>query len=542
MKMQISEQIQKHVDYAKRNPKEFRIAFERFLCSNSLIDFIKCGWHSLEPGVPFVDNFAVRAICDHLQAVTDGSIKRLLINVPPGSSKSLSSSVFWPAWEWGPKGLAHYRYVSFSHEQKLATRDLVRCRDLMMSEWYQELYGHIFTFKRDQNMKMYYENSMTGWRQACAAEGLTGRRGDRVIGDDPHSVKGAESDAKREAVIQIVSETVPTRLNKQGESAIIYIMQRVHEKDTTGHILASELGYEHLMIPMRYESDRRCFSIVKPTYIKEPVIKDCVLDRRDYMWRPVKEVDNHDGNIRKMYSIDPRTEDGQLMDPIRFNEQAVSDLEKALSSWGGSYAISGQLQQRPSPRGGGLFKKSDFQIIELNDIDIKSGRIVRGWDLAASTGKTSAYTAGVKMMLDQQGRIVILDVVRFRGTPGTVNDKLLTTAKIDGKSVIIDMPQDPGQAGKSQKVAFAKLLHGYNCRFSPETGSKENRASPLAAQSEALNVYLVRAAWNDIFIAEACLFPNGQYKDQIDAASRAYSALLRNKKQTVSGGGLLITG
>ena len=100
-------------------------------CEFSLYEFVKQAWPVLEPGVTFVDGWAVRAIAEHLQAVTDGQCKRLLINVPPGMSKSMLTNVFWPAWEWGPRGLAVHRFISASYEQGLATRDMVRCRDLL---------------------------------------------------------------------------------------------------------------------------------------------------------------------------------------------------------------------------------------------------------------------------------------------------------------------------------------------------------------------------------------------------------------------------
>ena len=512
------------------NRDQSLLALDKYESEKSLLGFIRCGWKALEPGQSFVSNWGLEAICDHLEAVTRGEIKRLLINVPPGCTKSMSTNVFWPAWEWGPIGLPHYRYISFSHEQNLATRDNVRCRNLIQSEWYQALWGDQFGFKHDQNAKVYYENDKTGWRQSCAARSLTGRRGDRVIGDDPHSVHGADSDAEREEVLQICSETVPTRLNNQAESAIVYIMQRVHERDVSGLILSSEMDYEHLMLPMEFESSRRCYSIVKPSYIKNPKLQTVYYDNKEKAWSAEKPEKVVDIKSAKRYNVDKRKEDGELLDPKRFPKQAVEELKSALRSWGGTYAEAGQLQQRPAPRGGGMFQRDDFQYAD-NLKDFKFRRIVRGWDFAASDRKQSPYTVGVKMGLTIENDIVIIDVERFRKRPGAVERSIKATATSDGRSVFIDMPQDPGQAGKSQKAAFAKLLHGFNVSFSPESGSKEQRANPLSAQCEAGNVVLLRAPWNDVFIQEAAVFPNGEFKDQIDAASRAYSNLIRKRKR-----------
>ena len=523
---------------ALSNPSQALEALDKFESEQSLLKFMKLGWEALEPGVDFVPNWGVCAITDHLEAVTSGQIRRLLINVPPGGTKSMTTNVYWPAWEWGPKKLPHYRYISFAHERELATRDNVRCRNLINSEWYQLHWGADFQFKSDQNAKIYYENTATGWRQACAAGSLTGRRADRLIGDDPHSIKGADSEATRESVLQTFSETVPTRLNKQSESAIVVIMQRVHERDVSGLILASELGYEHLMLPMEFEKARRCYSIVKPSYIKDPKLEIVHFDTAEKAWVKDEPQGQPEFKTEKRYNVDIREKEGDLLDEVRFPKDSIEELKKALRAWGGTYSEAGQLQQRPAPRGGGLFQKNDFQILDSRrGIE---GRIVRGWDFAASIGAQAAYSAGVKMMLTSDGRIIILDSNRFKKTPGGVEDEIKRTAEVDGHETRIDMPQDPGQAGKSQKAAFMKLLHGFVVHFSPETGSKEHRASPLAAQCEAGNVYLLQGSWNNDFINEAALFPAGQFKDQVDAASRAYSALIRKKVRKIPSAPVII--
>lgn len=499
-----------------------------------LIDFIRNGWEALEPGQPFVTGWAVEATCDHLQAVTEGHIKRLLINVPPGCTKSMTTSVFWPAWEWGPRGMASNRYILAAHEQNLAIRDNVRSRDLMLNEWYQEHWGEYVQFKGDVNAKTYYENKATGWRMASSVgSGLTGYRGDRLILDDPHSIRKADSDAFREEVLRWFAETLPTRLNKPSESAIVIIMQRVHERDVAGLILAEELGYEHLMLPMEFEPERKCYSIVKPSYIKNPKKVKVKWNEHHKSWVPDKQ------GTHEKYSVDPRTKDGELLWPARFSEQSVDELKKALRSWGGSYAEAGQLQQRPAPRGGGMFQKDDFNVVDKAP---EGGRTVRGWDLAGTdkkANKKAAYTVGCKIRL-VNGNIYILDVARKQVSPSGVEKMILANTQRDGHGIVQDFPQDPGQAGKAQKFAIAKLLHGYTFVFSPETGSKEDRATPLAAQSESGNVYLVRADWNQSFINEAALFPNGQFKDQIDAASRAYYCLLRKRRRLIGSAPVII--
>lgn len=518
----------KRLQAAMANPQMALDAIGKIESERRLIDFMKNGWHALEPGTPFVPGWAVEATCDHLQAVHEGEIRRLLINVPPGCTKSMTTSVFFPAWEWGPRNRADYRYILASHEQNLAIRDNVRSRDLMKSEWYLKNWGENIQFKGDVNSKIYYENMSAGWRYASSvSSGLTGYRGDRVMLDDPHSVKGADSDAIREETLRWFSETLPTRLNKADESVVIIIMQRVHERDISGLILAEELGYDHLMLPMEFESERRSYSVVKPSYIPNPKRVKVSWDTDEKAWRP-----NKHGTVMK-YASDPRKKDGDLLWPERFSAKSVEELQKTLRSVGGSYAEAGQLQQRPAPRGGGMFQKDDWQYVDRVPAD--AVRRVRGWDLAATStkeNKRAASTASTRMSICD-GKIYIEDVDSDQLSPSAVEKRIKSKAAQDGWSVLQDFPQDPGQAGKTQKTAIGKLLHGYTFTFSLESGSKENRANPLAAQVEIRNVYLVRGHWNTAFVNEASLFPNGRFKDRIDSATRAYASLISKRKRLV---------
>lgn len=501
--------------------------YERTFCENSLLDFITFAWPALEPEVDFVTGWVIERMAAHLEAVSEGKIKRLLINVPPGFCKSMLVNVFWPAWEWGPRTNAHYRFISASYEKTLATRDLVRCRDLLQDDWYQKHWP--LKFKGDENQKTRYENASTGWRQsASVGSALTGHRGDRIIIDDPHSVKTAESELEREESLRWMSETVPTRLNKQGESAIVVIMQRLHARDVSGLII-DELGedYVHLHIPMEFESQNCCWSPVPSPYSEAEWCRR-IKDEGDPVPRYEYVTPDHP-EAKLMYKQDPRTEEGELAWPERFPHHSVESLKRAFRAVGGSYAEAAQLQQRPVPRGGGMFSRDSWQIVpERPNVP---GYSTRGWDLAASTGKSAAWTVGLKLTLLDDGRLVIEDVRRLRGTGLAVEQAIFECAQLDGYDTRISIPQDPGQAGKAQVAGFARLLHGYDVSFSPESGDKETRAIPIAAQVEGGNVLVVKAPWNDTLFAEAGLFPNSQFKDQVDALSRAYHDLLKGRDE-----------
>ena len=218
---------------AVRREREVRLA------EASLSEFAKQAWHVLEPVSELKWGWALDAICLHLQAVSDGDIKRLLMNVPPGSMKSLLTNVLWPAWEWGPLGMPSMRFLSTAHKQDLAIRDNLKCRRLIQSEWYQSRWS--ITITSDQNSKSKFENDKTGFREAMAFTSMTGSRGDRVTLDDPLSVDDANSEAALAAAESTFREALPTRVNND-DSAIVVIMQRLHEKDTSGIILKEMLG------------------------------------------------------------------------------------------------------------------------------------------------------------------------------------------------------------------------------------------------------------------------------------------------------------
>lgn len=443
--------------------------------------FVRKAWPIVEPQTDIVWGWHMDAICDHLQAIVEGRMyPRLIINVPPGSSKSLLVSVLFNAWLWGPRGQTGKKFLSTSFEIGNVTRDTRKTRNLIMSEWYQELWPEVALTRRAERS---FENSGTGVREGVAFGSITGKRGDVFAIDDPHSVKGAESEVERKNAIRDFIEGGLNRLNNQAESAIIVVMQRVHENDLTGALLALEVGFEHLMIPMEFEPERAC--------------------RTQIGWR------------------DPRIDDGELMDPVRMPKSEVDKLKRVSD-----YMWAGQYQQRPAPREGGMFKVDKIEIVTHAPA---GGRACRGWDLAASKTATSPYTAGAKLLQAPDGYLYIMDMRRKRASPFEVEQLIDTMADIDGPDVRQSIPQDPGSAGVAQKQHMAKKLAGKNFRFSTEKGSKEQRAVPFSSQVEAGMVRMVKGDWNGPLIDEMRNFPNSTYKDQVDALSRAYADLLGHR-------------
>lgn len=518
------------LDQIARQPEAFTAAVDKELSKRSLVNFIECGWHQLEPSRPLILGWHIYAIADHLEAVTRGDINRLLITVPPGTMKSMTVGVFWPAWEWGALNKPETRYLAASYKENLAKRDNVKCRRLIQSRWYQDRWGDRVRLVGDQNEKLKFENEATGWRMAMGFNSLTGERGDRVIIDDPLSVDMAKSDKERHNARDTLLEAVPTRLNDPDNSAIVIVMQRLHEEDPAGIVLEKDLGYVHLMLPMEFETERKCYTLVKPTgytgeaqkgrydataqqwYFKGDVVPE---KRREY----VKAAHWQD-----VYPQDKREVDGELLFPERFSSDVVERDKRSL----GAVAHAGQNQQRPAPREGGMFKRGNFRYIEAAEVP-EDTKWFRGWDLAATDSPEAAQTCGVKIGKSKDGRFFIAHVIRERLGPNDVRKLILNTAISDTRKVKISIPQDPGQAGKAQALDFVQRLAGFRVKTSPETGDKITRAEPFAAQIEAGNVYIVGGPWVDGFLDEVCLFPNGKFKDAVDACSRAFGELTSEK-------------
>lgn len=449
----------------------------------TLDGFILEFWSVLEPKKELKFGWALLAMCRHLEAVTEGLIQFLLMTVPPGMMKSLLL-VFWTAWEWGPIGRPDIQVLATSYSQPNVLRDNIKLRRLVESEKFQALWP--LKLREDQNAKGKFENTGNGFSEARPFSSMTGGRGDRVKIDDPHSTETAESDTERDTAVRIFREGITDRLNDLTMSAIVIIMQRLHEQDIAAVAMQLDIGFVHLMLPMEFERERACQTFV-------------------------------DG---KLFFEDPRTEEGELLFPERFPAPEVIRLKKAK----GSYAYSGQYQQRPAPRTGGMFQRGDFEIVDAVPANAKR---CRAWDFAATqpkAGKQPDWTVGLRMAY-VEGIFYVEDIRRDRWSPADVEKNLKNTASQDGLTVRIRMPQDPGSAGKSDAATKVKLLAGYNVKAMPVTGEKSVRAKPASAQAEAGNVKLVRGLWNETFLDEVCSFPNASFDDQVDAFADALNEL-----------------
>jgi predicted phage terminase large subunit-like protein len=452
---------------------------ERILCERSLSYFIRRAWKHIIPDT-YQHNWHIDAIAEHLEAVANGQITRLLVNVPPGTSKSTIIGVMYPAWLWGPGKQPGHRYIGAAYEQGLAVRDNRLMRALVTSEWYQSLWPIAMT--GDQNEKLYFENQHRGFRQACAVASMTGRRGHTIAWDDPLSPEKAHSITHRETAIRVLSETVPTRLNDPEKSSIIIVMQRLHEGDPSGHIISSDLGYDHLCIPMEYDAPR------KPTSIG---------------W------------------LDPRTKEGELLDPVRFPQHVIDRDKKAM----GSYAWAGQMQQRPSPSGGGIFRDEWWKYYTVHPL-LTYRKIFA--DTAQKAKQENDYSVFQCWGYTATGQAYLLDQIRGKWEA----PELLVQARafwkkhadIEGKGSLRAMEVEDKVSGTGLIQTLKR--EGIPIKGIQRNADKTTRAFDAAPYIEAGSVVIPQqASWISDYLAEFSAFPKGANDDQIDPTMDAIAEI-----------------
>lgn len=457
----------------------------------SLAEFVVMVWPVLNPATPLIWNWHLRVICDHVQAQLEGGrfgapwAQNLDINVPPGSSKSTIVSVCAPTWKW--TWSPSWRVLCLSGNPDVATRDSLASRRIVESETYQLAFRPRWQLASDQNLKTYFQNTATGFRQAKGFSAqVTGDRPDALIIDDPIDAKEVVSEVERDRVNRDYDTAIGGRISDPQRGTRTNIMQRLHEDDLSAHVRAHGEDWEHLRIEQERELQASC---------------ECVTCRRGATFLGFR---------------DPRGEEGELMDPVRFPRTALAQERRRL---GPDYA--GQQQQRPVPKGGVMFDPKKIGVLPEMPSAAQIKRQGRGWDLAAS--ELGAWTAGVKLLELVDGRFVVADVVRFRSEPGEVERVMLATATQDGRACPIVGPQDPGQAGIGQAASLTKLLRGFMAFFVRQTGDKVVRATPFSRQVAIGNVSLVEADWNQDYLAECAAFPRGKYKDQVDATAEIFN-------------------
>ena len=473
-------------------------------CRRSLGAFIEDAWPILEPGTPYVHSFHVDVIVEHLEACARGEIKRLLINIPPRMTKSLIVSVLFPLWVWASK--PSEQFLCAAYRAALAVRDSNKTMRVLQSQWYQRNWGHKFGLTLEQAQKI--ETTQAGYRLITSVVGgATGDGGNYLILDDPHSVTQAESEAERLHALDWFDLTWSTRLNNMKTGCMITVMQRLHELDVAGHVLADFDDWEHLCLPMEFDGVRRTTSLG---------------------------------------AYDIRTKKGELLCPERVGPKELAQLKKSL----GEYGTSGQLQQDPSPPGGGIIKTDRIRILRQAP---HCFYIVQSLDTAftANTaGDPSAFSVyGVFKMQSGRNGVCLLDAWSEHMDYPTLRRRIIGGKDDEGVVIKGEWQMEYGgdlERGIAPRKADAIVIEEKGSgivlcqdmleanvpvfKYNPGKQDKIARAHAVAPIIETDCFFVIESennpgfpkSWAVPYISQLGKFPVGAHDDWVDTMTQAF--------------------
>lgn len=456
-----------------------------------LADFVREAWPIVEPKA-LVWERHMDEVCRHLEAVTafvlgdvapaflefldspEDAFRHLIINVPPGTSKSSIVSVIWPAWVWSIHAPA--KFLSGSYSAHVSRRDALRSRLLVESDWYVERWGNL---KPEGDSIPWtaslYVNTKGGLRYSTSVGGqITGFHGDFLIVDDP--IKPLDADAVSGVALTECltwwNVTMSTRQTNPEKTARVIIMQRLHEADLAGEMAKTGL-YEHLRLPMRFEESDPC---------------------------------------RTKIGGDWRTEEGELLAPARYPAHAVRELEKVLGPMG----TASQLQQSPSPAGGAIFHRE--WMVHRWKVLPAGLYLIQSWDCRFKEESDSGDWVVGQVWGIKGGQIFLVDQIRGRmGFTATVQAiKDLSRRWPAARLKLIENKANGPAVVSSLKKQIPGLI-----LVEPE-GGKIARANAVTGLWEAGDVLLPEdAPWVGDFVEEHAKFPKAKHDDQVDAGTQA---------------------
>lgn len=480
-------------------------------------------------------NWHIDAVCDHLQAVTEGQIQNLIINVPPRCLKSSLASVCWTAWEWirNPR----LRYIFTAYDLNLSQRDNLACKDLIKSPWYQERWSPIYRIRPDIDAKKLFSNTSGGRRLATSVtSGNTGEGGDRIVVDDPHNVQKSESETKRQEVITWWTRTMSTRINSAKASKVI-IGQRVHHKDLTGVTMQMMKDggerYELLILPMEYEPK---LMVEMASLLPDPPPSEADDEDEDDSYDPrgmvigqrLDKLDRPTAIIPRQTVIgfkDPRETPGELLTSEQWSQKLVDQWRFTM----GPYQYSAQFQQAPSPAEGGQFKERYWQRYSYMPL---WHRGLRPQIIAvdSSYGTEDGDFTGVSVWGTVAGRLYVMDAKEWREETPILRRRLRDLyAKwqvpflIEKKANGIPLIQDLRRGSEDGSLPSLPVIE-----FSPDGMDKEGRAFSVVSYVAGGLVYLPDDAdWVDGWITQHSQFPKGTNDDLVDTSSMAITWLAK---------------
>jgi predicted phage terminase large subunit-like protein len=457
-----------------------RLADERLKAD--FVSFVRRAFETVVPGESLHLNWHIHAIAHQLERVRKGACRRLIINVPPRSLKSILASVCFPAFVLGHDPSRKIVCASYSNE--LAVKHTNDFRAILRSDWYRRAFPNT-AVALEKNTELETVTTARGGRITTSVGGsLTGRGGNIVILDDPMKPEEALSETSRRRVIQWFETTLLSRLNLKAEDAIIVVMQRLHVEDLVG-VLLEKGGWECLDLPAIADAPQRV-----------------PLGNGDYHCRRVDEV----------------------LDPVREPRHVLDELKQAM----GTVAFSAQYLQRPIPAEGNLIKREWLSYYDTLPARRLGSRIILSWDTAMKATELSDYSVGTVWLCDGR-HCYLLDLFRERvDFPDLRRAVLAQHQRWRAAAILIE--------DKGSGTSLIQDLRAHRLpiiRIDAEQ-DKVTRLYTVQPQFESRSVLLPRhASWLEDYVAELLAFPNGRHDDQVDATSQALNWIVRRPRVPV---------
>ena len=442
--------------------------------------FIERAFGHLNPEIPYLPNWHIDLIAAKLEAVQAGTIRRLIINVPPRSLKSLAVSVAFPAWVLGHDPAK--QIICASYGQDLSDKFAADCRNVMTSDWYWRLFGPRLAAGRPSLADL--RTLKGGGRYATSVGGpLTGRGGDMIVIDDPLKPDQALSDVERQNVNNWFDNTLMSRLNDKEKGAIVIIMQRLHLDDLVGHVV-EQGGWEVVSLPAIAEKE-------------EIFVYESAMGRKTV----VRHV-------------------GDLLHPARESRETLQVLQAVL----GEYNFSGQYQQSPVPLGGGLVKFDWIRYYEPYDVPEKFDQILQSWDTANKETELSDFSVGTTWGIKGEVRYLLYVLRQRMNFPDLKRAVLELIREYRPDVVLIE--------DKASGTQLIQELRNAGISSIKEVKPESNKVMRMNAQTGAFEGGFVRlprkAPWLDAYLSELTTFPKGRYDDQVDSTAQALAWITMN--------------
>jgi predicted phage terminase large subunit-like protein len=448
----------------------------RFLLRNDLMSFIEKGFYELNPQTRFSSSPHIEVLASRLEECRRGKIKRLVVNLPPRSLKSLAVSVAFPGWVLGHDPAA--QIICASYGQDLADKHARDCRTLMLSSSYRSLFPRtrLSPYKQSTNE---FTTTMQGFRMSTSVGGvLTGRGADFIILDDPLKPDEAMSETRRKAVNNWYDNSLLSRLNNKQTGCIILVMQRLHQDDLVGHVLEQE-QWDVVSFPAIAGEDEN-FVIESP-------------------WG------------RSWF----RRKQGDVLQPDRESKVTLMNIRRTL----GEYHFESQYQQNPMPVGGAIVKADWVRYYEPGDLPQRFSYIVQSWDTANKSGQLNDYSVCTTWGWRPKA-YYLLSVFRKRLNYPDLRMAVKEQAARHGPAHIVI--EDRASGTQLLQDLRADGVLGLKPYEPATNGDKVMRLYAQTAEFEGGFVRLPKSAsWLDDFLRELLTFPGSKYDDQVDSTTQA---------------------